>query len=114
MSYQSPISIIYQDMMHKLNESLEQNVCTAIQRYGIEVDKDELIKALQYDRQQYDKGYSDAMMSAVKVVRCKDCKWFRDSNGIDGFCYCDRIYRRCGTHWFCADGERRENDGDSC
>ena len=44
------------------------------------------------------------------VVLCKDCKWFRDSNGIDGFCYCDRIYRRCGTHWFCADGERKEDD----
>ncbi len=47
-------------------------------------------------------------VNAVPVALCKDCKWFRDSNGIDGFCYCDRIYRRCGTHWFCADGERRE------
>lgn len=51
-------------------------------------------------------------VDAVPVVRCKDCKWFRDSNGIDGFCYCDRIYRRCGTHWFCADGERKEDDDD--
>lgn len=63
--------------------------------------------------------YSDALeilkvqrptVDAVPVVRCKDCKWFRDSNGIDGFCYCDRIYRRCGTHWFCADGERKTDN----
>ena len=61
MSYQSPISIIYQDMMHKLNESIEQNVFAGIQRYGIEVDKDELIKALQYDRRQYDAGFADGI-----------------------------------------------------
>ena len=58
------------------------------------------------------KAWIDAYptVDAVPVVRCKDCKWFRDSNGIDGFCYCDRIYRRCGTHWFCADGERKEDE----
>ena len=49
-------------------------------------------------------------VDAVPVIRCKDCKWFRDSNGIDGLCYCDRIYRHCGTHWFCASGERRESE----
>ena len=29
--------------------------------YGIEVDKEELIKALNYDRNQYEKGYNDAL-----------------------------------------------------
>lgn len=57
------------------------------------------------DADQIEREYPNS-----ELVRCKDCKWFRDSNGIDGFCYCDRIYRRCGTHWFCADGERRESE----
>lgn len=34
------------------------------------IDKGELTKALLYDRQQYDKGYADAMM------RCEDCKYW--------------------------------------
>ena len=29
--------------------------------YGIEVDKDELIKTLAYDREQYEKGYADGL-----------------------------------------------------
>lgn len=36
----------------------------------LEIDKGELRKALLYDRQQYEKGYADAMM------RCEDCKYW--------------------------------------
>lgn len=54
--YKSPIDIIYSDVQMKL----EDEVCKAIQNVGINVDKDELIKALSYDRQQYEKGYADA------------------------------------------------------
>lgn len=31
-----------------------------VQDYGVRVDKEALIKALMYDRQQYEKGYADA------------------------------------------------------
>ena len=64
MSYKSPIEIIYGDMTHKL----ENEVFTVIQNIGINIDKDELIKALQYDRNQYETGYADAMINAVPVV----------------------------------------------
>ena len=37
----------------------------AAQHFGIFVDKEELIKALQYDRNQYVKGYSDGRASIV-------------------------------------------------
>jgi len=63
MSYKSPIEIICGDMTHKL----ENEVFTVVQNIGINIDKDELIKALQYDRNQYEKGYADAMMNAVPV-----------------------------------------------
>lgn len=36
----------------------------------LEIDIGELKKALLYDRQQYEKGYADAMM------RCEDCKYW--------------------------------------
>lgn len=95
MSYKSPIEIIYGEMIHKL----ENEVFTAVQNIGINVDKDELIKALQYDRDQYRTGYSDAMINAVPVVRCKDCKHrFSEITPKP-------------DDWFCADGERMdEND----
>lgn len=53
--YQSPIEIISKQM----RTEFEDNVYKAILDYGVAVDKDELIKALRYDRDQYDKGYSD-------------------------------------------------------
>lgn len=54
--YESPIDIIYSDMQMKL----ENKVFKAVLNVGINVDKDELIKALSYERQQYEKGYADA------------------------------------------------------
>lgn len=54
--YESPIDIIYSEMQTKL----EGKVFKAVQNVGINVNKDELIKALSYDRHQYEKGYADA------------------------------------------------------
>ena len=56
MSYESPIEIVYREMKNQL----ENDVCNLVQSYGIKVDKDELIKALEYDRNQYQQGYADA------------------------------------------------------
>ena len=54
--YDSPITLIASQMETKI----ENDVMSTIQRYGIDINKEELIKALQYDRQQYDKGFQDA------------------------------------------------------
>lgn len=53
--YESPIRMIVGEMETKM----EADTMSVIQRYGIDVDKEELIKALAYDRGQYDKGYRD-------------------------------------------------------
>lgn len=42
-------------------KQLEGDIYRAIQTYNINVDKDELIKALNYDRHQYEKGFSDGV-----------------------------------------------------
>ena len=55
--YKSPIEVIYGQMQ----THLDGDVIQAVQKYGITVDKDELIKALKYDRDQYAAGYADAM-----------------------------------------------------
>ena len=67
MSYKSPIEIITEEMRIEQVKQLEDNIYKAIQKCNINIDKDELIKALNYDRQQYEKGFSDgvAYMRAV-------------------------------------------------
>lgn len=55
--YKSPIDIIH----GQLETQLEGEVLKAVQKCGVVVDKDELLKALAYDRDQYEKGYRDAM-----------------------------------------------------
>ena len=41
----------------------DEQTLQAIQKVGIKVDKDELVKALAYDRGQYEKGYADGIMA---------------------------------------------------
>ena len=53
--YESPIGVIYGE----ITTSIENEIYKAVQDVGILVNKEELLKALQYDRDQYDKGYLD-------------------------------------------------------
>lgn len=60
--YESPITIAIQDYQSSINTELENRVIVTLnQHYNISVDKDDLIRALNYDRSQYYKGYNDAM-----------------------------------------------------
>ena len=59
--YKSPIEIVMEELFQKMDEDFENSVFKAVQKVGINVDKEELLKALIYDRGQYDEGYEDAM-----------------------------------------------------
>lgn len=59
--YESPINQI----LGELQMHLEGETLKAVQNVGIDVDKEELIKALQYDRGQYEKGYKDGYADAI-------------------------------------------------
>ena len=90
MSYESPIEIVYREMKNQL----ENDVYSVMQSYGIKVDKDELIKALEYDREQYLKGYADAKAELKRKMgewishenydECSKCHCFT----AVGFNYC--------------------------
>ncbi len=77
MSYKSPIELIMSDMQVKM----ECEILKAVQNVGVNVDKDELLKALQYDRNQYQKGYDDR---DSEIVRCKDCEYKNEEIVPDG------------------------------
>lgn len=59
--FESPIKIITDGM----RTEIEGQVLRAVQNVGVIVDKEELLKALQYDREQYSKGYADGYEKAI-------------------------------------------------
>lgn len=59
--YESPINLYMQEIMTTMENERENAITAKIsESIGFDVDKGELIKALQYDRQQYNEGYADA------------------------------------------------------
>lgn len=64
MSYESPIKLI-KTLDNEMQMSFDNQIIRAIQKFGIDFSKDELIKALEYDRRQYQKGYEDGKQDAT-------------------------------------------------
>lgn len=60
--YEAPIKLI----MGQLRDQVDGEIFKAIQDINVQVDKDELTKALQYDRGQYDEGYADGYKEAIR------------------------------------------------
>ena len=65
--YESPVEVYTQKVIQDMQEQQENCVMNAILKTGVNVDKDELIKALNYDRQQYQKGYKDGRNDLVRA-----------------------------------------------
>ena len=57
--YKSPIQLVTDGINYAMEAKIDDTIYQAIIRCGVDVNKDELIKALKYDRQQYNNGYSD-------------------------------------------------------
>ena len=101
--YKSPIDIIYGQM----ETQLEGTVLKAVQNVGVNVDKEELIRALKYDRNQYDKGYADGKRDAMNDLgRCKGCYYYESRNPGHGFCNYFEILRVDND--FCSSWEERQ------
>ena len=91
MSYQSPIDIIQSKMQHiidstnkQLDDKMDDAIYQAVVQIGINVDKDELLKALAYDRRQYQKGYNDRDREIIRCGECKNARpWYGDKSICD-------------------------------
>lgn len=117
MSYESPINVYQtqQEMIQYISENQDEMVFAKI-RQVVDVNKEELIKALQYDRDQYNKGYEDGLKDAVpvvhghwieditydlqRVIKCSVCN--RKYNELSNFC------PHCGAKMDLKDGEQDE------
>lgn len=75
--YESPIKIC----MKQIRMTQDETIVRAVQDVGIFVDKGELIKALQYDRDQYEKGYADGLEAAKRELADRIASFLeRDGN----------------------------------
>lgn len=113
--YQSPIEMVQDEMEMKV----EGEVMKAVQNVGINVNKDELLKALAYDRDQYNKGYNDGKPKKGRwkleflvstngdpyaVYRCNLCEWAEPTLLRRNYC------PNCGSRMFERRTDERDNE----
>jgi hypothetical protein len=107
--YKSPVEVITEEMKF----FYDGDVVRAVQKHDINIDKEELLKALRYDRDQYEKGYADGKRDAIdKLVRCEDCKYSYVC-GDGTTLRCDVLFPSLSlvdNDDFCSQGERRNED----
>lgn len=70
--YESPIRLIVQELETSIREQQEKQIFEAVQKCGVDVDREELIKALAYDRDQYGKGYADGRADAQRWISVEE------------------------------------------
>lgn len=64
--YKSPIELIVSKIEYQVKEEMEEAAYTAVLHYIPNIDREELFRALRYDREQYEKGWDDGYKSAKK------------------------------------------------
>lgn len=70
--YEAPIQVnmlnSYEKFKSEIDEMIGDNVYQRVLEMSIQVDRDELEKAMLYDRHQYLKGYRDGLAEAEKRI----------------------------------------------
>ena len=112
--WKSPIDLqmFEESFATKILEDQTGCVVKTCVKMGVNVDKEELLKALAYDRDQYEKGYSDGRWARdSEIVRCKNCKHLSSDRIAPEW---NRICRKYGVgksdDGFCDEVERKETE----
>lgn len=81
--YKSPIEKIYSELQTQIVQEDENTVMKAVRNVGLSVDKEELIRALQYDRNQYAKGYEDGKNDVLEKLKADIEVAYDELDGYD-------------------------------
>lgn len=100
--YDSPITVYYED----IEKRVEGDLVKTVVRLGFDVDEKELMKALNYDREQYQKGYKDGRGS---LVRCRECIIKKAVPHKDGIVWrCPHRTHEVKMEGYCESGVRAD------
>lgn len=76
--YESPINLTQQKISSELESQIDKDIYKTVTTLGIDVNKEELLKALAYDREQYDKGYYDGLEDGKIMCAERHAKGYDD------------------------------------
>jgi len=105
--YDSPFNLVMSDIETQAAKSIDEMCWKAVQRVGINVDKEKLLIALRQDAERYREAYAKGYETGYEnrddeIIRCKDCVFRDDRDGM-----CEHVQQVRDPDWYCADGERR-------
>lgn len=109
MMWEAPIKV----MQKEVKMQMEGEILKAVQEVGIVVDKEELMKALRYDREQYEKGYADGLKANkwIPGLPEEDGKYLcqSDLNGraiMEVLCFANNLYKVDKYDFFNCKGKK--------
>lgn len=89
--YESPIEVVVDNTTTEFAKRIDECICRIVQRYAVNVDEEELIKALKYDRGQYEKGYSDGIKDFAERLKEK-ADFLKEDDDYIGYAECVRVW----------------------
>lgn len=77
----------------------------AVDAVALEILEGKMLKAVMQKQ-------DGVVVEFLPVVRCKDCKWALPNEASNDWVNCGNCFETAQRKdWYCADGERREDDG---
>ena len=99
-------------MEHNIRESVDGAIYEAVLKADVHVERDELLRALRYDRDQYEKGYADGKRDAERHGR-----YITDDMGDSSCSECGENHLNAADHCYCPGCGARlvleEDDGEA-
>ena len=108
--YDSPFELVMSDITTQMARNIDEMCWQAVQRVGVNVNKDTLLLALEYDSARYREAFRRGEETGYKkrdeeIVRCKDCVNWDEQTHL-----CDAIDGTFLPDWFCAYGKIEETE----
>lgn len=119
--YESPINVFQKQIEMQVERQIENHILKAVSEVGVSVDKEELLKALKYDREQYERGYQDGVNYAIDVyvgnnwIPCSERLPEEPIFADEGYIVQQKYVREPftaywdGEKWTDVDGEEEDN-----
>lgn len=112
--YRSPITVAYDNLVSDISSFTDRIILQAVTSYGIEVNKEELEKALKFDRNQYDIGFNQGFAEGLEAAEdllyfCKEDflkETFKDDQDLD----LNKLIEKYGLAQIVAKWQKWEKD----